>query len=291
MIRDISVENLAGPKLHPYEFDSIRRTMHQEFGIDLTGKLALVASRLGKKVRQAGLQTFGQYLELVRKDHTGDALQRMVDALTTNHTSFFREPQHFAFLRSEILSEFKNQEELRIWSAACSTGEEPYSIAFVLREELGRNALSTAGVIATDVSSRVLEHATRGIYPAPRFQSMSIDQMRRHLLRDTTCPEANYMVRDEVRAMVRFERMNLMEDFSRLGRFSVIFCRNVMIYFDKETQRRLVQRMIDRLHPGGYLLIGHAESLNGLTHSLDYRCPAIYQKPTNGQGKFRERSL
>jgi len=207
----------------------------------------------------------------------------MVDALTTNHTSFFREPQHFAFLRSEILPQFKHQQNLRIWSTACSTGEEPYSIAFVLRDESGQSALATAKVIATDVSSRVLEHARRGIYPASRLHGMPIDQMRRHLLRDNGSSEVNYLVRQEVRAMVQFERINLMQDFSRLGRFSVVFCRNVMIYFDKATQQRLVERISERLHPGGYLLIGHAESLNGLTHSLEYRCPAIYWKPINGE--------
>ena len=263
-------------KLRPREFQQIRDAVYDRFGIDLDGKEVLVAARLGKKIRELGICSFDEYYEHVQQDGTGEAMSAMVDALTTNHTSFFREPQHFEFLRQTILP--AAQPPARIWSAACSSGEEPYSIAFTLVDEFGSAAASMASILATDVSTRVLALAERGTYAASRFERIPVGQLRSYVLKGSGASEGQYMVKKEVRSLVRFERLNLMEDFSHVGRFSVIFCRNVMIYFDKPTQQRLVRRLAAQLEPGGYLLIGHAESLNGIDHSLAYICPATYRK-------------
>jgi chemotaxis protein methyltransferase CheR len=275
------VGQVDGDKLQPREFNQIRSMVYEKFGIDLEGKEVLVAARLGKKMREQGLSSFKQYYEHVQKDTTGDALTTMVDELTTNHTSFFREAQHFDYLRKVILPELQPAGQIRIWSAACSTGEEPYSIAFTVVEELGQSALSKAHILATDISTRVLAKAQRGLYPASRFQQVPVDRMRRHLLKGSGTSTGNYLVKKETRTLVEFQRLNLMEDFSRVGLFSVIFCRNVMIYFDRETQQNLVNRLAAQLEPGGYLLIGHAESLNGIEHPLKYLCPATYRRMAN----------
>ena len=269
----------GGQGLKPHEFSQVRRMMYENFGVDLEGKEVLIEARLGKKMRELGHRSFRQYYEYVQRDPTGEALTAMVDALTTNHTSFFREPQHFDFLRSVVVPNLKPGVPLRIWSAACSTGEEPYSIAFTMLDAMGPAAADGLQILATDISSRVLATASRGIYPASRFQGIPEGQLRRHLLKGFGEAEGQYLVKREVRARIEFRRLNLMENFSGVGMFPVIFCRNVMIYFDHPTQQRLVARLAAQLEEGGHLLIGHAESLNGIDHPLQYVCPATYRKP------------
>ncbi|HUI57590.1 MAG TPA: protein-glutamate O-methyltransferase CheR [Bryobacteraceae bacterium] len=261
------------------EFEQIRRLAHEKVGLDLRdGKETLVSARLGKKMRELHFRTFQEYYRYVVEDKTGEALTGLIDALTTNHTSFFREPAHFEFLRRTILPDLRRRERIAMWSAACSTGEEPYSLAFCLLEELGEAALRRIRILATDISTRVLATAQRGAYPADRFEGIAAQQLRQHLLRGEQRCQGWYRVKPEVRAMVEFRRLNLMEGFAHLGHFSVIFCRNVMIYFDRPTQQNLVNRLAGSLEPGGYLLIGHAESLNGVDHPLQYMQPAVYRK-------------
>jgi chemotaxis protein methyltransferase CheR len=286
---DITCEQEA-QRLRPREFQLIRTVMYDKYGVDLEGKEVLVAARLGKKMREVGLSSLTQYYELVQKDLTGKAMTSMADALFTNHTSFFRESQHFDFLRKVIVPELGPTAPIRIWSAACSSGEEPYSIAFTLMEELDAAAPSRVRILATDISTTVLATAERGLYPASRFQHISADRLRRHLLKGFGTSEGNYLVKKETRALVEFRRLNLMEDFSKLGHFSVIFCRNVMIYFDQKTQQTLVNNLAARLEPGGYLLIGHAESLNGIKHPLTYLSPATYRKPLGAHRSSNRRS-
>lgn len=268
----------TGRKLRQREFRVIRQMMYDSFGIDLDGKEVLVAARLGKKLRELSLASYEQYIDHVQKDESGEALTAMVDVLTTNHTSFFRETQHFDYLRQIILPAIRPSDPIRIWSAACSTGEEPYSIVFTLLEELGAIAAVRASIFATDISTKVLAIAERGIYPESRFGDMPVERLRRLLLKGSRESTGHYMVRKEIRSLITFRRLNLMEDFSHVGLFSIIFCRNVMIYFDRETQQNLVNRLAEQLEPGGYLLIGHSESLNGVEHPLQYVCPATYRK-------------
>jgi chemotaxis protein methyltransferase CheR len=270
------------------EFEQFRKLAYEKFGLDLrSGKEQLVAARLGKKLRELHLRSFQDYYRHVVNDSTGEALISMIDALTTNHTSFFREPAHFDFMRRSICPMLKTRERIAIWSAASSTGEEPYSIVFSLLDELGMGILPKLQLLATDISTRVLANAKKGVYPSARFRDFSPQQLRQYLLRGEGQWKDYYLVKKELRAAVAFQRLNLMEQFSNLPAFPLIFCRNVMIYFDMPTQESLVGRLSDRLEPGGYLFIGHSESLNGLEHGLQYVQPAIYRKPEAGSSARR----
>jgi chemotaxis protein methyltransferase CheR len=267
--------------LTPAEFDDIRRLAYDHFGLDLRkGKEELVSARLGRLIREAGFASFEAYCRHVRDDRSGEALAAMIDALTTNYTGFFREPAHFAFLRGTVLPAARAEGgELRIWSAGCATGEEPYSIAMSALEELGPAAAGRVRILATDISTRALAMAARGAYPAERCEGIPPLLQQRCLLRGDGAWRGWRRMRDELRGMVEFRRVNLMEPLERLGAFPLIFCRNVMIYFDRPTREGLVRRLAANLHPGGWLFVGHAESLTGLDHRLEYVQPAVYRKP------------
>jgi len=262
------------------EFREIRELAYRIFGLDLRpGKEALVNARLARRVEELGLGSLSEYVEAVKADRTGEELERLINALTTNHTSFLREPQHFALLREAILPALAGRGPVRIWSAGCSTGEEPYTILFTAAEALGAARIGQLQLLATDISTRVLEKAQSGIYPKERLEGLPPGWAQRYFQRGEGRWEGSVRVKPEWRARVEFRRLNLMEDFSHLPRFHVIFCRNVMIYFDKPTQERLVRRFEDRLEPGGWFLIGHSEGLMGVRHGLDYVRPAVYRKP------------
>jgi chemotaxis protein methyltransferase CheR len=274
------IEFIARPlALKASEFATIATLAREEFGLELgRGKEQLVAARLGKLMRKLGFRAFPDYYRHVQGDRTGDALVELIDALTTNHTSFFREPAHFDFLVGQVLAEHTERGPMRIWSAACSTGEEPYTIALTLREHLGVQSPILPRVLATDISTRVLEIARKGIYKADRFQGGVAPWLRKHLLRGEGRWDGWYRMRPEILGMVEFSRINLIEPLPDMGEFSVIFCRNVMIYFSRETQERLVNRLAACLQPGGYLFVGHSESLTGIPHGLQQIQPAIYRK-------------
>jgi chemotaxis protein methyltransferase CheR len=259
---------------------------YQRFGLDLKrGKEALVAARLGKKLRKLGFSTFAEYHRHVLADSTGDALIELIDALTTNHTSFLRERAHFEFLTRAASEEFREVSTLRIWSAACSSGEEPYSIAMCLAEALQKSPARGFRILATDISTRVLEMARRGVYPAARFDDVPEQLRRAYLLRGHGESQGFYKVKPELAKRIDFERCNLIEPFQDRGLFHVIFCRNVMMYFDKATQQNIVQRLSGCLERGGYLFVGHSESLTGVEHALQYVRPAVYRnmKPERNQ--------
>jgi chemotaxis protein methyltransferase CheR len=280
-----AAEGLAGapPALQPSEFAEICRFAHERFGLDLkSGKEELVSARLSKKLRQHGFRSFRQYFDFVRADASGEAMTGFIDALTTNHTSFLREPVHFDFLRQTVLGTFGRARPLRIWSAACSTGEEPYSIVCSV---LARSEAGAVSVLATDISARVLEIARRGVYPASSLAAMPRDWLSRFFQRGRGASEGLYRIKAEVAAQVEFRRLNLIESTARAGAFHVIFCRNVMIYFDKPTQQRLVRQLGEQLVPGGYLFVGHSESLAGVDHALTYVRPAIYRRAAGEHGR------
>jgi chemotaxis protein methyltransferase CheR len=275
-------------KLTATEFRQIADLAYQRFGLDLKrGKEALVAARLGKKLRKLGFETFGEYHRHVLADQTGDALIELIDALTTNHTSFLRERAHFEFLARAVEEEFRPVSALRIWSAACSSGEEPYSIAMCLAHALAASPARQYRILATDISTRVLATARRGVYPVSRFEDVPDAWRRTYLLRGRGESEGFYKVKPELGQLVEFARLNLIEAFPSRPPFHVIFCRNVMMYFDKPTQQNIVGRLAGCLEPGGYLFVGHSESLTGIEHGLHYVRPAIYrnQKP-EGRSKL-----
>jgi chemotaxis protein methyltransferase CheR len=259
------------------DFDQISELAYQYAGIDLRdGKQRLVQARLGKKIREGKFRSFQEYYQHVVADQTGDELIALLDALTTNFTSFLRESAHFDFLRKSILPGLKGP--IRIWSAACSTGEEPFTIAFSLLEEIGLSTASRISILASDISKRALAVAERSTYLSKRFSECPPDWPRKYLLRGSGRSEGWYLVKPAIRRRIQFRRMNLMEGFHFPQLFQVIFCRNVMIYFDKETQAQLVNRFAPCLEQGGYLLIGHSESLTGLKHPYEYIRPTVYRK-------------
>lgn len=266
------------------EFRQIGRLARERFGLDLrAGKEQLVSARLGKKIREAGFRTFREYFEYVVSDRTGEALIEMIDALTTNYTGFLREPAHFEFLRQAVLPALRSRERIEIWSAACATGEEPYSIAFSVTEELGPLAAQEIHILATDISTRALRTAQKAVYPADRFENVPAHWLRRYLLKGDQRWQGWYRVKREARERVKFRRLNLTEPFPSLPPFPVIFCRNVMIYFDRPTQEEVVQKLAACLEPGGYLFTGHSESLIGFRQPLEYVRPAVYRKPRNAR--------
>ena len=272
------------------EYEQIRQLAYQKVGIDLQeGKQQLVAARLTKQIRFLGLRSFEEYYRHVTEDRTGKSLEAMIDALTTNHTSFFREQAHFDFLKSVLLPQIQNRSQIAIWSAACSTGEEPFSIALTLLDALGEASRARIRILATDISTRVLAQAERGAYQAERFGNLSHAYLRRYVLKGEGRWSDWFLMKKEVRSLIEFRRLNLMEPFPHSEMFPVIFCRNVMIYFDRQKQAEVVSRLAQAMEPGGYLFVGHSESLNAIQHPLQYVAPAIYRKagslsnPTGGK--------
>lgn len=268
--------------LAPHEFDQIRGLAHRVFGLDLKpGKEELVSSRLGKLVRGGGFRTFDDYYRHIVRDTTGQALASMIDALATNHTAFLREPEHFEYLRREILPKLAPGLSLDVWSAACSTGEEVWTLACLLSETLGARRFQLS---ASDISMRALRFAERGIYPAERCAGLPAAWLARHF--ETADRGATYRASAALRAQTSFRRVNLLEKCALSRPFSVIFCRNVMIYFDAPTQEKVVRQLSDCLEPGGHLFVGHAESLTRIAHKLEYVQPAVYRKPVERKSRW-----
>jgi chemotaxis protein methyltransferase CheR len=265
------------------EFDQIRELAYRTFGLDLReGKRELVSARLRKLVRQAGHQTYQDYYRHVLSDRTGQALASMIDALTTNHTSFLREADHFRFLKEQVLPGLSRRPRVDVWSAACSTGEEVWTLAFLLHDSLqGRNFR----IVGSDISNRVLAKAKDAVYPSDRLTGLPPAWARQYLERGEGEWKDSFRVIAALRAKTEFRRLNLIEPINWPQPFPVIFCRNVMIYFDKPTQEKVVTRLAGFLEPGGHLFVGHAESLAGVRHELEYVRPAVYRKPAARGGK------
>ena len=270
--------------LHERDFLRISHLAHQCFGLDLRdGKQSLVAARLSRLVRELGFSSFQQYCDYLLSDRTGTALAVLADRLTTNHTSFFREPTHFDFLCSTVLPTFRACPRIHIWSAGCSSGEEPYSIALAVLGAVPHLA-SRIAIRATDISTRMLERASTATYAADRIQPVPLALRSRYLI-PTDAPDT-FRVAPAARTLVDFARHNLIDPFPALG-FSVIFCRNVMLYFDRPTHESLVQKLAAHLEPGGFLFIGHTDSLSGIDHPLQPAGPAVYRKPLRAPDSSR----
>ncbi len=263
----------------PQDFEQLREFTRQRFGLEFRdGKETLVTVRLRRKMREANVRTFSDYFRQVLDDSTGAELTAMIDALTTNYTQFFREPAHFHFLRTVVLPRIGPRRRISIWSAGCATGQEPYSIVFEIARELGlAEARGRLEVYATDISTKALQTAQAGVYSAEQTESLPPECLKAFWLQGCNRWKGWLRVRPEVRSIVQFGRLNLMEAFPRDRRFQVIFCRNVMIYFNRETQEQIVRKFGQCLEPGGYLFIGHAESLSGLDQPLKPVAPAIYR--------------
>ncbi|HSJ07688.1 MAG TPA: protein-glutamate O-methyltransferase CheR [Longimicrobiales bacterium] len=271
--------NLSSVELTQDQFSAVSGLVYRVCGINLhEGKFGLVRARLASRLREVGLADFDTYLDRVAEDPSGRELARLVDALTTNKTGFFREPRHFDFLHQRLVPELHVPgRPLRIWSAGCSSGEEPYTLAMVLHDELGDDA--DVRILATDISASMIARARGAVYPEESLEPVPAMARHSHFRCTSAVRPRTYEVRAHIRSMVRFAQLNLMDAWPMAGPFDLICCRNVMIYFDQPTQQRLVDRFWDMLVPGGYFFGGHSESFAAVDHGFQYVQPAVYRKP------------
>ncbi|MEN9841475.1 MAG: hypothetical protein RL376_1275 [Verrucomicrobiota bacterium] len=270
------------------DYQFLRDFVYQHSRINLgPDKQELVSARLGKRLRATNTATITDYCELLRTPAGADELGNLIDAISTNHTYFFREEGHFTALKEIILPDLVRRREkenwsaLRVWSAASSSGEEPYSIAMALEEYFSAKPNAWPRQIeATDISSRILAKAEAGIYPAETVSRIGPAMVKAYFQTGYGEQTGLYRVKPAIRSLVRFRRLNLLEGQPPFTEpFQIIFCRNVMIYFDRPTQEELIKRLRARLVPGGYLMVGHSESLTGINHGLKMIRPATYQNP------------
>lgn len=260
------------------EFVQFQRFIYDAAGITMaSGKQALVSGRLAKRLAHYQLNSYSDYLRLLESRAQPAELQVAVDLLTTNETYFFREPKHFALLRELAQEAHHRNRALRVWSAASSSGEEPYSIAMVLADVMGPDA--PWEVLGTDISTRVLQRARCGHYPMERAAHMPQAYLKRFCLKGQGSEAGTLLIERGLRQRVQFQHLNLNAPLPKLGHFDVIFLRNVMIYFSLATKRQVVARLLAQLRPGGYFLIGHSETLNDINDSLTVVAPSIYRKP------------
>ena len=264
----------------PKEFEQFRALIYQECGISLNeSKKTLLVSRLSKRLRTLELDSFQEYYDMVSGQTESDEFTLLLDLVSTNKTDFFREPKHFDFLREEIMPTLQSSRRIRVWSSASSSGEEPYTIAMTLYDSVPDPDRWDFKILASDISTRVLARAASGVYEDERVRELPPDVVTRHFLKGKGERAGMIKVKPHLTQMVRYRRINLMDEtFPIKAPLDLIFCRNVMIYFDDETRERLVNRFSDALSPGGFLFIGHSESLSALKVKLRYVKPAVYEK-------------
>lgn len=259
------------------EFKQFQDLIYKTAGISLsTAKKPLVSGRLAKRLRDRGLASYGDYFKLLTSGQYPEEFQMAVDLLTTNETYFFRESKHFDFMRQQILANHRRGKPFRAWSAASSSGQEAYTIAMVLADSLGDHPWE---VVASDISSRVLERARTGNYPLEQARHIPKNYLNKYCLKGTGSKEGTFLIERSLRSRVNFMQVNLNTSLPKLGEFDLIFLRNVMIYFDEETKRQVVRRIMGQLKSDGHLLIGHSESLNGIVDDLKQLMPSVYRKP------------
>ena len=269
-------------------FNKFREIVYQRSGISLgNGKVALVSARVSKRMRALGINDFRKYLKFVTQDKSGEEIVHLLDVISTNVTSFFRESNHFDFLKTAV-SEWlaQGQRRFRFWSAACSTGEEPYTMAMTLSETVTGNSVDMK-ILATDISTRVLDTCRKGAYEGEKLKGIPLIFRERYFKQcRNNNGETLYMVNGALKNLIVFKRLNLSaHPFPMRGPFDVIFCRNVMIYFDNALRSSLLGEMHRLLKPNGYLMVGHSESLTGIASNFRVLKPSIYVKGEMITGK------
>lgn len=269
---------VAECELTATQFGRITRLLHDHAGIRMReGKEGLVRARLTKRLRKLNLPDFDAYLSFVEQQSSKQEFAEMIDALTTNKTSFLREASHFDFLRDSVFPTLSGP--VRIWSAGCSSGEEPYTLAMLANEGFSDIGKRDVRILATDISHRVLATAKAAVYPAEHMSDVPAPWLNKYWVKKADAGgRPAYEANQSLRRLVHFAKLNLMEQWPMKGPFDAILCRNVMIYFDKSTQQQLVERYWALLRPGGHLFVGHSESLTGLNHKFRYVMPAVYVK-------------
>ena len=279
----------------PALFQKFQKLIYAETGIWLGGaKTALLCGRLFRRLRALQMDSLESYYECVSAPEAEEERARMIDAITTNETRFFREPKQFDFLAQKVLPHWQREAEsglrprrLRIWSAGCSSGEEPYTIAMLVAGHLPAEAGWDVRILATDISNRVLEKATKGVYPINRLSELPPDLLHAFMLRGVAERQGEMKVKVEIQQMITFQRLNLDRESDLVeGPFDAIFCRNVLIYFDSASKHRVITNLYGRLSPSGLLFVGHAENLSSM--SLQLRCvePSIYVKTKQKESPF-----
>jgi chemotaxis protein methyltransferase CheR len=273
-------------KLSTEAYRTLAALVYQHSRIRLgPDKQPMLANRLRKRLRVLGLTTYDEYGGVLRSAQGPDEIERLVDLISTNHTRFFREPDHFTLLTDRILPGLCPQladqgSSLRVWSAAASSGEEPYTLALVLAEYFREHPSVEWQIDASDISHRMIEHAEQGIYALDRGHALPPELLKRYFQRGVGTREGTCRVKRELRKRVRFQRVNLFQPEYPVARDQhVIFCRNVMIYFDPPSRATLVQKLTRQLAPGGFLVIGHSESLLGIRHDLEPVRQSVFRKP------------
>lgn len=273
---------LRPPEVSDRDLAAIVQMVYEKSGITLhAGKRALVSARLQKRLRHHGVASFRDYLKLLQDDATGEELTAMLDAITTNHTSFFREPQHFEYLATVVLPPLRDAGRatpILGWSAACATGEEPYTIAMTAAEVFGPATGHCVRLLASDLSTRAVARASAGIYRADRTTDMPRHLVLKYFQKAVGVQPGLLQVAAPIRQLIEFRRLNLLQPAPPGPPLDFIFCRNAMIYFDRVAQQRVIDTLESRLARGGYLFISHSESLNGLQHGLTWVAPAIYRR-------------
>ncbi|MFN8588881.1 MAG: CheR family methyltransferase [Burkholderiaceae bacterium] len=278
------------------DFRVLRDLIYEKSGITLSdSKKQLVTSRLARRLRARGLTSYRDYYEFVmRRDPQGDELREMLNAITTNKTDFFREKHHFDFMASTFFPECierakqTGERRLRIWSAGCSTGEEPYTLAMTFLDAFPNNGQWSLELLATDLDTQVLERAQAGVYSEEVIAPVSADLQKRYFRRGTGANSGKVRVSDALRQMITFRQLNFVEHpWWVKGPFDLILCRNVMIYFNQDTQRTIVENFGQRLRPDGYLFIGHSETLSGLNHLFEPLRGTIYRRRGAGESESR----
>ena len=266
------------------EFKYLSEFIHTEVGIKLpSSKKVMVEARLQKRLRVLGKAGYRDYYDyLFSPEGLEEELVHLIDVITTNTTEFFREPRHFEIMTEQTLPLWRSQNgpgrPFRLWSAGCSTGEEPYTLCIVLSEFAARSPGFRFSVMATDISTRVLSMAKNAVYPEERLAKMSMDLKRRYFLRSKDKAKRLVRVAPDLRRIIDFRRLNFMDSFAFPEPLDTIFCRNVMIYFDRATQERLLQKFCTQILPGGFLFIGHSESLTGMDLPVRQHAPTVYRK-------------
>jgi chemotaxis protein methyltransferase CheR len=262
-----------------HDFDRVRAMIYKRAGISLAeSKQEMVYSRLARRLRATGLVSFSKYLDDLDQNRGSEEWEAFTNALTTNLTSFFREAHHFPILAEHVR---KKSQPLSIWCSASSTGEEPYSIAITLCEAFG-TLTPPVHIIATDIDTNVLATAANGVYPIDRLDKVSPERARKFFLRGRGDQSGLVRVRSELRQLVVFKQLNLLaDDWSVSGQFDVIFCRNVMIYFDKSTQGKILSRFVPLMKPDGLLFAGHSENFLYVSDSLKLRGKTVYELAAN----------
>ncbi len=275
----VTITGIQG--LEDHEFKFIKEIVYKESGIRLTEmKKALVQSRLLKRLRELKMGDYQDYCRYL-EEHYSHEVVNLINCITTNKTDFFREPKHFDFMREIFMPEFAQAggARLRIWSAGCSTGAEPYSIAATVLDYYAGKRLPDVKILATDIDTQVLRRGEEGLYRHDEVETMDLALLKRYFMRGTGAYEGQFKVKEEIKRLVHFGRLNLLDErYPMKGPFDLIFCRNVIIYFDAESRARLFDKFHKFLHDDGYLIMGHSETLAGLTTRFRFLGNTIYKK-------------